>query len=68
MSEPPPARADFGDPDFEPTDEQLSALSHEAFADVGARHQAAFAALRARVAALRVEVLAELRSNPGARR
>jgi len=45
--------ADFGDPDFEPTDEQLVALSKEAFADVGQRRRAALARLRAEIAELR---------------
>ncbi len=35
--------ANFADPDFEPTDEQLQQLSHEAFADVGERNREALA-------------------------
>jgi hypothetical protein len=54
--------ADFANPEFEPTDEQLQALSREAFAEVSARNRAASVRLRARVAALRSEVLARLSS------
>ncbi|MCC6667291.1 MAG: hypothetical protein IT375_26325 [Polyangiaceae bacterium] len=68
MSEPVRGGADFGDADFEPTDEQLRELSREAFADVRARHQAALEALRTRIAALRAAALAELHESQGARR
>jgi hypothetical protein len=43
----------FGDPDFEPSDEELVALSKEAFADVGERRRAALARLHAEIADLR---------------
>ena len=36
----------FGDPNFEPTDEELGELMHEAFADVPARSAAALAQIR----------------------
>jgi hypothetical protein len=62
------ARANFGDLDFEPTDDQLHALSKEAFADVESRHHAALAALRARIAVLRSEVLEDLRVRKGSER
>ena len=35
----------FGDPSYEPTDEELAELMHEAFADVPARRAAALARL-----------------------
>ncbi|MBI3200717.1 MAG: hypothetical protein HYZ29_04170 [Myxococcales bacterium] len=54
------AHADFGDPSFEPTDEQLQLLAKEAFAGVGARHQAVLARLRDEVTRLRERVLARL--------
>lgn len=54
------SRADFGDPDFEPTDEQLEQLSREAFADVPARNREALARLRAQIEVLRVDALARV--------
>jgi hypothetical protein len=56
-------RINLMDPDFEPTDEQLIALSRRAFAGVGAAHDAALAQLRQRIRATSVQVLAELRSR-----
>ncbi len=56
----------FGDPEFEPTDEQLRALSREAFADVAERYHAALASLRAHVEELRSEALERLASVQGA--
>jgi hypothetical protein len=52
--------ANFGDADFEPTDEQLVELSREAFAEVNDRHRDAMARLRAEVATLRQDVLARV--------
>jgi hypothetical protein len=53
------ARAtNFGDPSFEPTDEELTELMHEAFADVPARNAAARASLRREIAELRKHALA----------
>jgi len=52
--------ANFGDPDFEPTDEQLQGLAHEAFAAVPGRHRETMARLRHEVATLRQEALARL--------
>ncbi len=54
------AHADFGDPSFEPTDEQLQLLAKEAFAGVADRHQVVLARLRDEVARLREGVLARL--------
>ena len=51
--------ANFGNPEFEPTDDELKALSKEAFAEVGARHRAALARLRTEVEEMRAEVLAK---------
>ncbi len=51
---------DFGNPELEPTDEQLAALSREAFADVTERHREALVRLRAHVAGLRTLALARL--------
>lgn len=45
----------FGDPAFEPTDEQLRELAREAFAEVAENHRAALARLRVEIARLRVE-------------
>ena len=50
----------FGDSDFEPTDEQLQALSREAFADVAARHSEALARLQAHIRDLQAEALVRL--------
>lgn len=50
----------FGDSDFEPTDEQLQALSREAFADVAELNGRALARLRAEIEELRSEALARL--------
>lgn len=58
-----PSEADFGDPEFEPTDEQLQALSREAFAEVGAKNVAALERLRAEVSELRARVLMDLASR-----
>jgi hypothetical protein len=48
----------FGDPSFEPTDEELAELMHEAFAEVPARNAAALAGLRQEIAELRKQALA----------
>lgn len=54
----------FADPDFEPTDEDLRALSREAFADVGARHREALERLRGEIAALRATATTAARRPP----
>jgi hypothetical protein len=59
-----PRGADLGDPDFEPTDEQLAALSRAAFSTVSARNREAMARVRSEIAALRREVLARLPARP----
>jgi hypothetical protein len=46
-------RTRLADPDFEPTDEELMALSRAAFADVGERHRVALAKLHAEIAEAR---------------
>jgi predicted Zn-dependent protease with MMP-like domain len=47
----------FGDPSYEPTDEELAELMHEAFADVPARNAAAMTKLHETVARLRDEAM-----------
>ncbi len=49
----------LADPDFEPTDEQLTELSKRAFAGVKERHQAVLARLRAEIATRSAQVLRE---------
>lgn len=56
------ARAtNFGDPSYEPTDEELAELMHEAFADVPARSAAALAKVRDDVRRLSEEAAARWR-------
>jgi hypothetical protein len=55
----------FGDPSFEPTDEELAELMHEAFADVPARNAAALAQIHEDIAKLRAEALAWLAQRRG---
>lgn len=50
-------RIDLGDPDFEPTDAQLTGLSARAFAGVRTAHEEALRKLRARIAEQRAAVL-----------
>jgi len=56
-------RTRLADPDFEPTDEDLAALSRAAFADVGERHRVALAKLHAGIAEARQQQLAESASG-----
>jgi hypothetical protein len=56
-------RVNLADPDFEPTDEQLMALSRAAFADVPEERRKADERLRREIARLRVEAL-ELARRP----
>ncbi len=51
------------DPSFEPTDEELVALSQRAFAHVREEHQASLAKLRAEVSVLRQAALERLRAR-----
>ena len=50
----------FGDPSYEPTDEELAELMHEAFAEVPARNAAALAKIHEEVAKLSEEAMAWL--------
>ncbi len=50
----------FGDPTFEPTDEELARLMREAFADVPARGAAALARIHHEVEGLREQAMARL--------
>jgi hypothetical protein len=61
-------RTRLADPDFEPTDEELMALSRAAFADVEERHRVALEHLYADIAkgVRREEVALGARSVPGA--
>jgi hypothetical protein len=56
----------FGDPSFEPTDEELAELMHEAFAEVPARNAAAQTRIRQEIAELRAQALARLEQRLGA--
>lgn len=42
----------MADPDYEPSDEDLRELSREAFADIGAQHEARLARLRQEIESL----------------
>jgi hypothetical protein len=50
----------FGDPSFEPTDEELAELMREAFADVPARSAAALSRIRQEIEELRAQAMARL--------
>lgn len=50
----------FGDPSFEPTDEELAELMREAFADVPARSAAALSRIRHEIEELRAQAMARL--------
>jgi hypothetical protein len=54
----------LADPSYEPSDEELQELSHAAFADVGARHDAALARLRAEIQKLRAAALQQFGEMP----
>jgi hypothetical protein len=53
-----PHEVNLADPSVESDDADLQRLSHEAFADVSARHQATLVRLRSQMSALRAEALA----------
>jgi len=53
----------FGDPSFEPTDEELAELMHEAFAEVPAQNVATLARLRREVADLREQAVARFKQR-----
>jgi hypothetical protein len=50
----------FGDPSFEPTDEELAELMREAFADVPVRSAAALSRIQQEIEGLRVQAMARL--------
>ena len=50
----------LADPSVEPTDEELTGLSHRAFADARAERAGMLERLRAEIAAERIRVLARL--------
>ena len=50
----------LADPDYEPSDEELQQLAHDAFADVPARHREAQQRLWDEIAILRAQALARL--------
>jgi hypothetical protein len=53
----------FADPSFEPTDEQLQLLAHEAFEGVTERHVEAMRRLRAEIETRRAAVLRDLAAS-----
>lgn len=53
-------RGNLADPDYEPTDEELSSFMRRAFADVGSRHERALKELHEQIAEERRLVLARL--------
>jgi hypothetical protein len=53
-------RIDLANPDFEPSDEELTGLSRRAFAGVGAAHEDVLRRLRAQIDVQRAEVLRAL--------
>ena len=55
----------FGDPSFEPTDEELAELMSEAFADVPARSAAALARIHREIVELRAQAMARLEQRLG---
>lgn len=61
-----PNRVNLADPDFEPTDEQLQALSKRAFADVARQHADALRRLEASIAERRKVVLERVQRLRGA--
>ncbi len=53
-------KPNFADPDWEPSDDDLRALAHEAFASIGERFQAELARRRAQTQALRAKLMLDL--------
>ncbi|HWU86307.1 MAG TPA: hypothetical protein VN253_03500 [Kofleriaceae bacterium] len=51
---------DLADPAYEPSDEELQQLAHDAFADVPARYREAERRLWEQIATLRAQVMAHL--------
>ena len=62
-------RVNFADPDYEPSDADLAALMHEAFAGLREAHEQSIKEMHQRIAALQAEARArfEARWNPGKR-
>lgn len=58
--------ANFADPTYEPTDEDLAALVHEAFAGIGAAREESLRAMRARIREAQDEVRRRLRDGSSA--
>jgi hypothetical protein len=54
---PAPRPVDFGNAEFEPSDDDLHELSHEAFADVDADNQRALQKLRDEITKLRADAV-----------
>jgi hypothetical protein len=55
--------ANFADPDFEPTDEQLQELSREAFANVRAQQEHTLAQLRTSIRSRTAEAMKRLQQR-----
>ena len=64
------ARTNFADPSYEPSDEDLAELMHEAFSGIPAEREASLEAMRARIAAAQDLARARLAEllGPDARR
>lgn len=54
----------LADPEYEPTDEELSELVRRAFSDVASSNEAALRKVHAEIAALRVTLMQQLRAAP----
>lgn len=54
------APGNLADPDFEPSDDDLTGLARRAFADVRRQHERALEKLRAQIASARADVLRRL--------
>ena len=52
-----PRRVNFADPEYEPSDEDLAELMHEAFAGIGEAREESLRAMRARIAAAQAELM-----------
>jgi predicted Zn-dependent protease with MMP-like domain len=57
----------LADPDYEPSDEELQQLAHDAFAEVPARQREAQRRMWDEIAALRAQVLARLATREPAK-
>ena len=61
-----PRRVNFADPDYEPSDEDLAELMHEAFAGVAEAHQQSLVDMEARIKEAQREMRAKARARFGA--